>query len=109
MGTGLTMRLEFLNSGGWRTFPDLGGCRTSDSAMHHSLTSLIGSESPVTRFNVPKLRGDNEMDVSETDDIILSPVSSPAHTASTIEHDLAEQHEHPALLSCEYITLQRDR
>lgn len=50
-----------------------------------------------------KLRGDNEMDVSKTDDIILSPLSSPTHIASTIERDLAEHYEHFALLSCNHI------
>jgi len=55
--------------------------------------------------NVPKLGGDDEMDMSDTEDTVLSTLSSPTYTASTVERDLGEHCEHPTLSSYNCATL----
>jgi len=74
--------------------------RASDSAVqpHHSKL-LVRTESSMLGANVPELGGDDEMDMSDTEDTVLSPLSSPTCTASTVERDLGEHYEHPSLSS----------
>jgi len=80
--------------------------RASDSAVqpHHSRL-LVRTEASILGANVSKLGVDDEMDMSDTEDTVLSPLSSPTCTASTVERDLGEYYEHHTLSSYNRATL----
>jgi len=55
--------------------------------------------------NFPKLGGDDEMDMSNIEDTVLSPLSSSTYPVPTVERGLGEHYGHRTLLLYNRATL----